>query len=97
MLLPSRELPHIIAGLGRKAADIQRFFSFFLIIRHGIIQARVRCVFQHGGTYDLVFKILIDISHLAGQRTDLLFFCIQPVNDDVAVHISDDKVRDQTV
>ena len=97
VLRSSRELPHIIADLGRKAADVQRFFPFFLIIRHGVIQARIRGVFQHGGAYDLVFKILIDISRLAGQRADLLLFCIQTVDDDIAVHITDDKVRDQAV
>ena len=50
-----------------------------------------------GGTDDLVFKILVYISHFAGQRTDLLLLCIHSVDQDFPVHISDDKMRDQAV
>ena len=97
MGLPPGKLPDIVVFPSLQPAKGESLPSSFDIIRHGVVQAGIGGVIQHGRSDDLIFKILIDISRLAGQRPHIRFQGVDPSHLDGPFKISVDKVRDQPV
>ena len=97
MGLPPGKLPDIVVFPSLQPAEGERSPPSFDIIRHGVVQAGIGSVIQHGRADDLIFKILIDISRLAGQRPHIRFQGVDPSHLDGPFKIAVDKVRDQPV
>ena len=97
VFLPAGQLPYIIIHFIPQAAYSERFFAFFNVIIHRIVQAGIRCVFQHGRTDNLIFKILIHISDFLRQGSYFFFLCIFTVNKNIPFHISCNEMGNQTV
>ena len=71
MGLPSGKLPDILIFSTFQPALRQCFRSPLFIIRHGIIHAGIGSIVQHSRPDDLIFEILIDISHFSCQSSDV--------------------------
>ena len=97
MGLPPGKLPDIIVLPSLQPAEGERSPPSFDIIRHGVVQAGIGSVIQHGRADDLVFKVLIDISRLAGQRPHIRFQGVDSSHLDGPFKIAVDKVGNKPV
>ena len=97
MGLPARQLPDEITLPAAQAAPLQRRHAPLLIVRHGVVLAGVGGVVQHGGTDDLIFKVLVYIPDLPGQGAHVACAGIQPAGKDAPRKIAADELGDQTV
>ena len=95
--LPSGKLPDVFFLPAFQPALMKRLSSSLLIICHAIIQAGIGGVVQHRRTDDLIFKVLIHISHLAGESAHIGLQRIFPVNKNRAGKFSGDKMWNQSV
>ena len=97
MGLPAGEGPHIILFTTLQAAQAQGLFAALFIVPHGVVQAGVGGVVQHGGPHDLVFKVLVHIPGFLRQGAHIRLQGVHPVHQHTAGKLPGDKVGDQAV
>ena len=97
MLLASGQLPDVGVCAPGEAAQLECAHAALEVVVKRIVQAGEGRLIQDGGTYELVFEILVDISDALCKFADLRGGGIRAAYSNGPREVADDELGDEPV